>query len=121
MKRILKFIKTFLLGIFPALSGSLVALDVYFAIRNIQLINISSGWPVVYYFALAATEIFLGACLIYELGDMYINSRRWKKYLKSKQEEIENTIDSSTSDCETSGEATDTSSDTESKGKGKKS
>jgi hypothetical protein len=121
MKKILKFIKTFLLGIFPALSGSLVALDVYFAIRNIQLINVSSGWPVVYYFALAATEIFLGACLIYELGDMYINSRNWTRYIKHIEAETADTIDSSASDNETSGEATDTSSETKSKGKRKKS
>lgn len=121
MKKIFNLLKTFLSGILPTIAGGLAIIDITYAIRNIQKVTAGSGWYVVYFFLLAVIELILGIILIYDLGEIQLNAKRWKKYLKSKEEEIVNNIDSSSCDCETSNEATGTSSETKSKGKRKKS
>lgn len=111
MKKIFNFLKTLLYGIIPALVGGCIVLDVYYIIKNIQRITVGSGWEVVLYFALGVTELFLAVTLLFGLGSL----------VKNNAAESADNIDSSTSDCETSDEATNTSSDTKSKSKCKKS
>ena len=118
MKKILNFLKTLLYGILPAISGGLIALDIMYIINNIKLINSGSGWSAVWHFTMATIELILAACLLYELGVIQLNSKKW---IAHKKEETVNNIDSSSSDCETSDEATDTSFNTKSKSKHKKS
>lgn len=103
MKKILNFLKALLYGILPAIAGGCITLNVYYIINNIQRIASGSGWEVVLYFALGATELFLGLTLLYELGSDRIRAKNWIKY---KREQSENNIASSPSDCETSDEAT---------------
>ena len=109
MKKILNFFKTFLYSIWPALAGACIVLDVHYVIKNIQIINSGSGsgWTVVMSFVFAATEIILALIILYRLGEIARNAKRWTKYLKSKQEEIENAIDGSLEENETSDEAAD--------------
>ena len=121
MKKILNFLKTFLAGIFPAVAGGCVLAEIYYIIRNIQAINMHTGWNVVKFFLLATIELILVIILIYELGIIQINSRKWIKHIKDTAEETTNNIASSSSDCETSDETADTSSKAKSKGKRKKS
>lgn len=118
MKKIFNFLKTLLYGILPAISGGLITLAIIYTINNIKSINTGSGWSVVLSFVLAFIEIILVLILLYELGTIQLNSNKWVAH---KKELNTQTIDSSTSDNETSGEAINTSSDTKSKSKRKKS
>lgn len=118
MKKIINFLKTLVCGIMPAIAGGLIVLNVHYIIKNIQAINTGAGWSVVLSFLLATIESILTICLLYEFGVLQINSDQWVKYNKAK---AANTINSSTSDNETSDEATDTSSGNQSKSKRKKS
>ena len=118
MKKIFHFLKTILLGIFPATIGVCIASDVYYVIHNIQAIATSSGWSVVLYFVFTVIEIFLAFALLYDLGEMFFGSIKWNAYKKTLGV---NTIDSSSKENETSNEATDTSSEAKSKSKCKKS
>ena len=121
MKKILNFFKTFLSGVLPTFLGGSVCLAVWYIYNNIVKIATGNGWSVVLSFVLAVIEFILVIMMLYEMGELTINAKRWKKYLKSKEEEIVNTIDGSSKENETSNEATDTSSETKSKGKRKKS
>ena len=121
MKKIFNFLKTLLYGIIPALAGGCIVLDVYYIIKNIQRITVGSGWEVVLYFALGVTELFLAVTLLFELGSLNICAKKWHKHLKNNAAESADNIDSGTSDCETSDEAANTSSDAKSKSKCKKS
>lgn len=118
MKKIFNFLKILLYGILPAISGGLIALDIMYIINNIKSINTGSGWSAIGYFTTATIELILAVCLLYELGVIQLNSKKW---IAHKKEETVNNINSSSSDCETSDETTNTSSETKSKGKRKKS
>jgi predicted PurR-regulated permease PerM len=107
MKKILNFFKTLLSGILPALLGGFVCLEVWYIYNNIVKIATGNGWSVVLSFILAVIEFILVIVTLYEMGELAINAKRWKKYLKSKEEEIVNNIDGSSDDCETSDEAAD--------------
>lgn len=107
MKKILNFFKTLLSGVLPALLGSFVCLEVWYIYNNIVKITTGNGWSVVLYFIFAVIEFILVIIALYEMGELVINAKRWKKYLKSKEEEIVNATDSSSDDCETSDEAAD--------------
>lgn len=121
MKKIFNFLKTFLSGIIPAAVGGLTSIEVYYIIKNIQAINMHTGWNVVKFFLLAFIELILVIILIYEFGIMKINSKNWTKHVKNITEEASDTIASSSPENETSDEAADTYSETKSKGKRKKS
>ena len=108
MKKLFNIIKTLISGILPAMSGGLIALGVMYIIQNVHKIAETSGWPVVKYFLLATVELILALMLLYELGVIMINAKKWTKY---KREISADTIDSSSEDCETSDESTDTSPD----------
>jgi hypothetical protein len=105
-------------GWLPTLSGAMVMVDLHYAYRNIMAISTSTGWSAASHSIFALMEIIIAVILIYELGIIYTHANNWNKY---NQLQKDNTIDSSSCDCETSDEAADTSSDTKSKGKRKKS
>ena len=107
MKKIINILKTLLYGIWPALAGGCIAMDVYFFIRNIQNITTHSGWIVIYYFILAVVELTLALILLYECGEVQSNSKKWLAYIKYKKPDEADTIDGSSDDCETSDEAAD--------------
>lgn len=104
MKKIFNFLKTLLYGILPAISGGLITLDIMYIINNIKLINSGSGWSAVWHFTMVTIVLILAACLLYELGVIQLNSKKW---IAHKKEETVNNIDSSSSDCETSDETAD--------------
>ena len=118
MKKIFHFLKTLLFSLWAAIAGACVVWNTYHIIKNICAIGTSSGWSVVWSFVLAVIEIVLVFFLLYELGTIQLNSNKWVAH---KKELDTQTTDSSSCDCETSHEATDTSSETKSKGKRKKS
>lgn len=118
MKKILHFFKTLLFSLWAAIAGACVVWDIHYIIKNVQAISSGSGWSVVLSFILAFIEIILVLILLYELGTIQLNSNKWVAH---KKELDAQTIDSSLCDCETSDEATNTSSDTKSKSKRKKS
>lgn len=118
MKKIIKFLKTLVYGIIPAIAGGLIALDIMYIINNIKSINTGSGWTVVLSFVLALIETVLTIILLYELGTIQLNSNQWVAYKKAIATQ---TIDGSSEDCESSDEATDISSDKGSNSKCKKS
>lgn len=104
MKKIFNFLKTLLYGILPAISGCSITLAIMYIINNIKSINTGSGWSVVLSFVLALMETILAVYLLYELGVIQLNSKKW---IAHKQEETANNIESSSSDCETSDETAD--------------
>lgn len=118
MKKIINFFKTLIYGIMPAITGGLLVLNTIYIIHNIKSISTGTGWSVVLYFVMATIELILAVCLLYELGVTQINTNKWVKYNK---EIAAHTIDSGTSDNETSDKATDISSDKKSNSKHKKS
>lgn len=91
MKKIFNYFKTLIYGIIPAIAGMGIAINIYYVIRNIQHISAGSGWAVVYYFALGATELFLAITLLYELGSLNILAGNWKKHLKNNASESADT------------------------------
>ena len=107
MKKIINILKTLLYGIWPALAGGCIAMDVYYFIRNIQNITTHSSWIVIYYFILAAAELFLAIALLYECGKMQLNAKKWLAYTQYKELDEADNIDGSSDDCETSDEAAD--------------
>ena len=111
MKRIFNVLKMLLFGIMPAVAGGLIVMDILYVIKNIQHITVGSGWPVVMYFVFALTEAILAIILLYGLGELQYNSKKWIAY---KKEQAANNIDGSSEDNETSDEATNTSSKTRS-------
>ena len=118
MKKIFHFLKTLLFSLWAAIAGACIVWDTHYIIKNIRAIGTSSGWSVVWSFVLAVIEIILMLFLLYELGTIQLNANKW---IAHKRELDAQTTDSSSCDCETSNEATDTSSETKSKGKRKKS
>lgn len=87
MKKIFNFFKTLVYGIIPAIAGAAMAMDIYFVIKNIHNISTGSGWTVVCYFILGATELFLAIMLLYELGSLNMLAGNWKKYTKNNPPE----------------------------------
>jgi hypothetical protein len=105
MKKILGFVKTICCGILPAITGGCITLDIIYVINNIQKITTGSGWDVVTYFVLAFIELNLLICILYELGVIYSNCKKWIQYQRSI------TTDSNSCDCEASNKSNNTSSD----------
>ena len=105
MKRILNVLKMLLYGITPAVAGGLIVMDVLYVINNVRQIATGSGWPVVMYFILGSIEAILVVMLLYELGKLRYNAKKWTTYNKS---EAANNIDSSSDENETTDEAADT-------------
>ena len=120
MKKILNFLKTLLFGIMPAIAGGLITANILCIVKNIHSINTQSSWMAVLYFVIAAVEVLLAIDLLYNLGKLQINSNNWIAHTKHKESEGTDNKDSSSSDHETSGETTDTSSKTIVTGKGKR-
>ena len=116
--KIFNFLKTLLLGVIPAIAGGMITLDVLYIINHIRHIGAGSGWNAVFHFSLALIEFILAVILLYDLGGLQDKANKWIQYKKTQT--ADNT-DSSSCDCETSNEATDTFSETKSKGKRKKS
>lgn len=104
MKRILNVLKTLLYGIMPAVSGGLILMDVLYVIKNIQLITTTSGWNVVLYFILGSIEAILAVMLLYELGKLRYNAKKWTTY---NETEATNNIDGGSDENETFNEAAD--------------
>lgn len=117
MKKLWNLFKTFMNGWLPALSGAMVMMDLWYAYCNIKHIPTATGWSAASYSILALAEIVIAVILIYELGIMHTNTNNWNEYNQSISE---NTIDSSSCDCETSNEAADTSSKPVTKRRGPK-
>lgn len=122
MKKFLTILLTFfvriLLGILPALQGTLAIYDLQKAITYIRIVGSAAGWQAVQYGLYALVYIAFMIWFTYDLGRDFHHAINWRVY---RREQVADTIDSGTSDCETSDEAADTSSDIKSKGKRKKS
>ena len=107
MKKFLYFLKSLVVGIWPTAIGVLIAWDMHCIVNNIRSIPYMSGWPVVWVFCLTIVLILLTAWFLSGLGNMVLESNKWVKYTQQQKAQ---TIDSSSSDIETSDKATDTSS-----------
>ena len=90
----------------PALDGVCIALGAWYMYHNIIDITNGTGWPVILNFILAVIEFILIVILLYELGVIASSAKSWIKYLKNKQEEITDTIDDDSPDCDASDETT---------------
>ena len=117
MKRIFNLLKMLLSGVVPAVAGGIIVCGIWRAAINMMSIAYESGWSVVLSFVLAVLELILVVLILYKLGNIQHNSKKWIAHKKAEAAQNNN---SSSSDCETSGEATDTSSDTKSKSRRKK-
>ena len=106
-QKILKILKTLVNGFLPACLGGSIVISVWYLYNNIVNITVGHGWSVILSFILGISELILTILLLYELGEIAVSAKKWTQYLKDKQEQNEDTINSSTSDCETSDEAAD--------------
>lgn len=118
MKKFLTFIKRVLLGLLPAAQGAIAVYDLQKAITCFKFTTVSQGWAAVLFCFEALGFLALMLWFLYDLGEDCHDAMDWRAH---KREEAVQTIDGSSDDCETSNEVTDTSSDTKSKGKRKKS
>ena len=83
IKKIFNFLKTLVFGIIPAVIGAGLASSAALFIRNVKAINVGSGWWVVLCFVLAMAEFTLCIMLLYELGKIQVNSKKWIAHKKT--------------------------------------
>ena len=104
LNKIAQFFQTLAYGLMPAIAGGCITMYVYYVIKNIREITVGSGWSVVLNFVYATLEFILAIILLYQLGQIQMNSKEW---LLHKRLQTANTIDSGSLDCKTSDEAAD--------------
>ena len=108
MKKFLTFIKRVLLGLLPAAQGAIVVYGLQKAITCFKITTVSQGWAAVLFCFEALSFLALMLWFLYDLGKDCHDAMDWRAH---KREEAVQTIDGSSDDCETSDEATDTSSE----------
>lgn len=110
-KKIVNILKTMFYGITPLAYGGCTTLSIFYIVRHLLIIPSTSGWTTIAHFSIMFMEIVLSIIALYELGIMRINSNNWILHMKHKHCDVEHNNNSSTSDSETSDEATNTSSE----------